>query len=117
MRCALLIPTRSAMHWRYVRQRRAIVPHGLATALPPQGGRYARKEAKMIIEDRHAALEPADATTISYSLLRHLGFMLDELSAQGLRIWQDQGQRWCWAWADTALQSERGFWSIGEAIV
>src|SRR3954452_18738109 len=37
------------------------------------------------------------------------GFMLDELSAQGLRLWQDQGQRWCWAWAETALHSERGF--------
>src|SRR3954466_7136420 len=43
--------------------------------------------------------------------------MLDELSAQGLRLWQDQGQRWCWAWAETALHSERGFWAIGEAIV
>jgi hypothetical protein len=60
---------------------------------------------------------PPDPTTISYTLLRHLGFMLDELSAQGLRIWQDKGQCWCWAWAETALHSERGFWSIGEAIV
>ena len=71
----------------------------------------------MLINDRHTPLEPADPTAISYTLLRHLGFMLDELSAQGLRIWQDKGQRWCWAWAESALHSERGFWSIGEAIV
>lgn len=71
----------------------------------------------MFIKDQHAPLEPADATIISYTLLRHLGFMLDELSAQGLTLWQDKGQCWRWVWAATALQSERGFWSIGEAIV
>ena len=71
----------------------------------------------MLIKDQHARLEPPDATSISYSLLRHLGFMLDELSAQGLTIWQDEGRCWCWAWAETAFRSERGFWSIGEAIV
>ena len=71
----------------------------------------------MAIRDQHVPTEPADATIISYTLLRHLGLMLDELSAQGLTLWQDTGQRWCWAWAATALQSERGFWSIGEAIV
>ena len=71
----------------------------------------------MPLEDRPARLEPADATAISYTLLRHLGFMLDELSAQGLSIWQDKGQRWCWAWVETPYLSERGFWSLGEAIV
>ena len=71
----------------------------------------------MVIRDQHVPTEPADATIISYTLLRHLGFMLDELSAQGLPLWQDKGQGWRWAWATTALQSERGFWSIGEAIV
>jgi hypothetical protein len=71
----------------------------------------------MVIGDEHIPKEPADATVISYTLLRHLGCMLDELSAQGLTLWQDSGQRWRWAWAATALQSEQGFWSIGEAIV
>ena len=71
----------------------------------------------MILEDPHARLEPADATMISYTFLRHLGLMLDELSAQGLTIWQDTNQSWWWAWAETAFHSERGFWSIGEAIV
>jgi len=71
----------------------------------------------MVLGDQHALLEPADATVISYTLLRHLGFILDELSAQGLTLWQDTGQRWRWAWAATALQSERGFWALGEAIV
>jgi hypothetical protein len=67
--------------------------------------------------DRHARLEPVDATAISYTLLRHLGMMLDELSAQGLTLWQDERQSWRWAWVTTALQAERGFWALGEAIV
>ena len=62
-------------------------------------------------------LEPADATAISYTLIRHLGCMLDELSAQGLTLWQDERQGWCWSWATTALKAERGFWAIGEAVV
>ncbi len=49
----------------------------------------------MFIKDQHTPLEPADATMISYTFLRHLGFMLDELSAQGLTLWQDKSQRWC----------------------
>jgi hypothetical protein len=71
----------------------------------------------MFLGDRRIPLEPADATAISYTLLRHLGFMLDELSAQGLTLWQDERQAWRWAWAATAYHSERGFWSIGEAVV
>jgi hypothetical protein len=71
----------------------------------------------MFLADRLAQLQPADATTISYTLLRHLGFMLDELSAQGLMLWQDDLLRWCWGWMNTGLQGEQGFWSIGEAIV
>jgi hypothetical protein len=71
----------------------------------------------MFTKDQHARLEPPDATMISYTLLRHLGLMLDELSAQGLTIWQDERQRWRWAWAATNFQAEQGFWAIGEAIV
>ncbi len=71
----------------------------------------------MFIKDQYARLEPADATVISYTLLRHLGLMLDELSAQGLRIWQDERHRWHWAWTATEARSERGFWALGEAIV
>ena len=68
-------------------------------------------------EEQDAALCPPDATAISYTLLRHLGLMLDELSAQGLSVWQDEQQRWRWAWATTELQAERGLWALGEAIV
>jgi hypothetical protein len=50
----------------------------------------------MSLADRLAQLQPADATTISYTLIRHLGFMLDELSAQGLTLWQDDLLRWRW---------------------
>ena len=71
----------------------------------------------MLVDDRHAPREPADPITISYALIRHLGFMLDELSAEGLKIWQDEPQSWRWAWAGANLEAERGFWAIGEAIV
>ncbi len=65
----------------------------------------------------NGSLCPPDAVAISYTLLRHLGLMLDELSAQGLRVWQDERHKWHWAWTATELQAERGFWAIGEAIV
>jgi len=58
-----------------------------------------------------------NAAAISYTFLRHLGFMLDELSAQGLAIWQDEHGRWRWRWHATDLSSERGFWALGEAVV
>ncbi|MFL5805983.1 MAG: hypothetical protein ACJ8CR_30135 [Roseiflexaceae bacterium] len=60
---------------------------------------------------------PPNAAAISYTFLRYLGLMLDELSAQGLMVWQDERQAWRWAWAMTELQAERGFWALGEAIV
>jgi hypothetical protein len=66
---------------------------------------------------RPTPLCPPDAAAISYTFLRHLGLMLDELSAQGLMIWQDERQAWRWAWAATELRSQRGFWALGEAIV
>jgi hypothetical protein len=60
---------------------------------------------------------PPDAGAISYTLLRHLRLVLDELSAQGLTLWQDERRAWHWSWAATGLRAERGFWAIGEAIV
>lgn len=60
---------------------------------------------------------PPDVRAISYTFVRHLGLILDELSAQGLRVWQDEQQAWRWSWAATELQAERGFWAIGEAVV
>lgn len=54
---------------------------------------------------------------ISYTLVRQLGLMLDELSAQGLDVWRDERQTWRWHWLATELRSERGFWALGEAIV
>lgn len=60
---------------------------------------------------------PANATAISYTFLRQLGLMLDELSAQGLELWQDERRRWRWRWIGTDLQSARGFWAMGEALV
>ena len=60
---------------------------------------------------------PPDPTAIGYTLIRHIGFFLDELSAQGLELWQDERRRWCWRWLGAEMQAERGFWAIGEAIV
>ncbi len=60
---------------------------------------------------------PPDSTAIGYTLIRHVGLVLDELSSQGLEIWQDERCRWRWHWAGTQVQAERGFWAIGEAIV
>ncbi len=58
-----------------------------------------------------------DAAAIGYTLIRHIGFVLDELSSQGLELWQDERQRWRWRWLDADMQAERGFWAIGEAVV
>ncbi len=71
----------------------------------------------MFTKDQPIPLEPPDAAIISYTLLRHLGLMLDELGVQGLRVWQDEQHRWHWAWMATGLQAERGFWALGEAVV
>ena len=70
-----------------------------------------------MIGTRSIPLCPPDAAAISYTLLRHLGLMLDELSAQGLNVWQDERHTWHWAWTATELQSAHGFWALGEAIV
>ncbi len=58
-----------------------------------------------------------NATLISYTLIRHVGLMLDELSSQGLELWQDERRRWHWRWLGAEIQAERGFWALGEAIV
>lgn len=57
------------------------------------------------------------ATTAAYTFLRHTGFILDELCAQGLVLWLDDNDRWQWRWQGTELKSSYGFWAIGEALV
>lgn len=59
----------------------------------------------------------ANAALISYTFVRHVGLMLDELSSQGLELWQDERRCWRWHWVGTVFQSERGFWALGEAVV
>jgi hypothetical protein len=80
-------------------------------------GVFCPQEARIMQGEQKALLCPPDAIAISYTLLRHLGLMLDELSAQGLTVWQDEGQAWRWTWTATELQAEHGFWALGEAIV
>ena len=60
---------------------------------------------------------PPSAAATAYTFLRHTGFILDELSAQGLVLWLDDHGRWQWRWQGTDLESECGFWAIGEAVV
>lgn len=54
---------------------------------------------------------------VGYAFVRHIGFILDELSSQGLELWQDEHRSWHWRWDGTTLQAERGFWALGEAMV
>jgi hypothetical protein len=70
-----------------------------------------------MLGERNGSLCPPDAIAISYTLLRHLGLMLDELSAQGLEVWRDEQHGWQWQWLGTELHAARGFWALGEAIV
>lgn len=67
--------------------------------------------------NRAMPLCPANAALVSYTFVRHVGFILDELSSQGLDLWRDEGQRWHWRWLGTAFRSEQGFWAVGEAVV
>lgn len=60
---------------------------------------------------------PPDSAAIGYALIRQIGFVLDELSAQGLEVWQDERRRWRWRWRGAEIEAECGFWAIGEAIV
>lgn len=52
-----------------------------------------------------------------YTIHWHTGFVLDELSAQGLVLWLDGNNHWHWCWLRTDLKSTQGFWAIGEALV
>lgn len=54
---------------------------------------------------------------IGYTFARHIGLILDELSSQGLDLWRDENQRWRWRWLGTELQTTRGFWALGEALI
>lgn len=57
------------------------------------------------------------ARSAAYTFLRHTGYILDELSVQGLLLWPDENGRWQWRWQGTNLQSTQGFWAMGEALV
>lgn len=60
---------------------------------------------------------PPSAQAAAYTFLRHTGFILDELCAQGLVLWLDDDDRWQWYWRETDCKSTRGFWAMGEAVV
>jgi len=60
---------------------------------------------------------PASGAAAAYTFLRHTGYILDELCAQGLILWLDDNDRWQWRWQGTELKSTQGFWAMGEALV
>ncbi len=60
---------------------------------------------------------PHNAAIVGYAFVRHIGFILDELSSQGLVLWQDERASWRWRWSGTDIRAERGFWALGEAVV
>ncbi len=67
--------------------------------------------------NRTMPIVPPSAAVAAYTFLRHTGFILDELCAQGLVLWLDDNDRWRWRWQGTDLKSTQGFWAIGEALV
>ncbi|NJO55858.1 MAG: hypothetical protein HC834_05310 [Rhodospirillales bacterium] len=70
----------------------------------------------MVVTDPHTPWT-ADSPVISYTLLRHVGLMFDELSAQGLTLRQDEQRAWRRAWMATGVQAERGFGARDKAVV
>jgi hypothetical protein len=67
--------------------------------------------------ERARLADSTDAAIVGYTIVRHIGLILDELSSQGLDLWRDERQRWQWRWLDMDLRAERGFWALGEALV
>jgi hypothetical protein len=65
----------------------------------------------------HRLLCSPDGGLLCYTFLRHVGLILDELSAQGLEVWLDPESGWRWHWRETDLATDRGYWALGEAIV
>jgi hypothetical protein len=80
-------------------------------------GFFRPQEVHTMDDGRLTPLCTPDPAMIGYTFVRHVGFMLDELSSQGLEVWLDEGRRWHWRWSGSALQAERGFWALGEAVV
>ena len=60
---------------------------------------------------------PASGPATAYTFLRHTGFILDELCAQGLLFWVGGNGRWHWRRQGTELKSTHSFWAMGEALV
>jgi hypothetical protein len=60
---------------------------------------------------------PHNPAAVGYAFVRYVGLILDEPSAQGLELWQDERLRWRWRWSGTDIRAERGFWALGEAVV
>jgi hypothetical protein len=68
-------------------------------------------------EDRQYLLCSPNAAMVGYTVVRHIGLILDELSSQGLEVWLDEHRAWQWRWLGTDLAARRGFWALGEALI
>ncbi len=60
---------------------------------------------------------PDTVLAIGYSFTLVLGYLLDDLSRQGLDLWRDAERRWHWRWLDTQLESQAGLANLGEAVI
>jgi hypothetical protein len=43
---------------------------------------------------REGPLCSPNAALVGYTFVRHVGFILDELSSQGLDLWRDERRKW-----------------------
>ena len=68
-------------------------------------------------EGQQLPLCPPNAAIVGYTVVRHIGLILDELSSQGLDVWMDERRAWRWRWLGTDLAATRGFWALGEALI
>ncbi len=63
---------------------------------------------------------PIAIAALGYQFIRLLGFILDEISSQGLELWRDADGHWGWRWHDgsaLAIPPNQRFWAMGEAVI
>lgn len=99
------------------RQCAAIVAYALAWLLHTFCNPCVTGGDCQVDKQRRPVLELADEVELCYTLIRQVGFVLDELSCQGLEVWQNENYLWKWRWIGTELCAARGFWALGEAVV
>jgi hypothetical protein len=60
---------------------------------------------------------PPSAEASAYTFLRYTGFILDELSVQGLVLWLEDDNRWHCRWQGTDLKLRQGFLALVGVVI